>query len=480
MLLLCGMLAFAPAALNAEPAAKKSTAKQKANADSDQDEDKPAKKPSIKKTKPKADADDEDDQDKPASKKTAAIEKKKKDEAAPPSAAHPAAVSSLNPSDIEGFSEYPKQVRSLVESSLALTHLGLTYNFGGSNPSEGGMDCSGTIYHVLKFQGLKDVPRQSDEMCAWVRDHSQLHLTSTAHSLGDDEFVGLRPGDLLFWTGTYKTDRKLPITHVMLYLGKLKKNGKPVVFGASDGRYYAGERRSGVSVFDLSLPKDGSEASLYGYGPPPGLRPSVSREELAKTEGEMIRPAIVVPRHAPEDAKSSAPSTKPSPTEVIAFNRPHTDEPLEPVIATTRSEDAKSSGPAPKPSPTEVIAFNRPHTDEPLEPVIATTRGEENKPDAAEKDDAPREAKKSAAVTNTRSTASAKNDDEDDKPAMTKRQTDDTPKAKSPVAKKPAASTTPRSSVAKKKPQPSAGRVAVDETTEALRRAGKSIRSVFD
>lgn len=41
----------------------------------------------------------------------------------------------------------------------------------------------------------------------------------------------------------------------------LKKSGRPLVFGASDGRVYQGERRTGVSIFDLSLPKEATHPS---------------------------------------------------------------------------------------------------------------------------------------------------------------------------------------------------------------------------
>ena len=110
-------------------------------------------------------------------------------------------------------------------------------------------------------------------------------MTPTATALDHAEFAALQPGDLLFWTGTYAaSERKLPITHVMLYLGKRKTNGKPVIFGASDGRRYEGQKRTGVSLFDFVLPKADSKANIYGYGEVPGL---------IKTE---IRPAGLIRR----------------------------------------------------------------------------------------------------------------------------------------------------------------------------------------
>jgi hypothetical protein len=225
----------------------------------------------------------------------------------------PAAVSTVSIEDLSGFADYPKQVQSLVQSALALTHLELGYLYGSHEPAKGGMDCSGTVYHVLKFQGLKDVPRQSDEMCQWVEKKTQLHLTPTATAFDSDEFANLKPGDLLFWTNTAETKRKLPVTHVMIYLGKLKKSGKRVVFGASDGRSFAGQRRSGVSVFDFHLPKADSTTRFYGYGAAPGLLPAPPVETkpvivATSKPGQETTPAVEEP--APKPAVK--PETKPA------------------------------------------------------------------------------------------------------------------------------------------------------------------------
>jgi len=46
---------------------------------------------------------------------------------------------------------------------------------------------------------------------------------------------------LMFWTGTYETGRDIPVSHVMLYLGREKGSGKRIMFGASDGRSWLGE-----------------------------------------------------------------------------------------------------------------------------------------------------------------------------------------------------------------------------------------------
>lgn len=180
-----------------------------------------------------------------------------------------AAVSTLEPDEIEGFNGYPAPMQRLITDALALTKLNLAYKFGSADPKSGGMDCSGTIYHLLKSLGVDDIPRQSNEVCEWSMRTSILYRTEHVGTLADQAFSALKPGDLLFWTGTYETSspREVPVTHVMIYLGKRREGGKPVVFGASDGRTFDGARRNGVSVFDFPLPRPGSKAEFYGYAP---------------------------------------------------------------------------------------------------------------------------------------------------------------------------------------------------------------------
>lgn len=260
-----------------------------------------AKEQSPAKAKADSDADADAKPDTPAE-KNAEKAVPKEDTPKPP---RPAAVSTVSIEQISGFDRYPKQVQSLVQSALALTHLELRYQYGSSEPNNGGMDCSGTIYHVLRFQGLKDVPRQSDEMAMWVDKKSQLHLTPTATDFDSPEFKDLKPGDLLFWTNTMTTTRKLPVTHVMIYLGKLKGSGRRIVFGASDGRSFDGQRRSGVSVFDFHLPRAEGTARLHGYGAAPGLLPQEEAPALASS-----KPATPGPRSA-ASATAAAMTSKP-------------------------------------------------------------------------------------------------------------------------------------------------------------------------
>lgn len=173
----------------------------------------------------------------------------------------------IEASELEDFDQQPEAVRKLIQKALALARMDLKYKYGSADPGQGGMDCSGTVYYLLKEQGLKDVPRSSDQMYHWVLDQGRLKPVS-ASTLESPELAGLRPGDLMFWSGTYATRG---ISHTMIYLGRLKDGRKRVMIGSSEGRRYAGIARNGVSVFDFVLPKTGGGARFVGYGPVPGL-----------------------------------------------------------------------------------------------------------------------------------------------------------------------------------------------------------------
>jgi cell wall-associated NlpC family hydrolase len=182
----------------------------------------------------------------------------------------------VSPEEIAGFDTYPAKVRQIIQAGLELTKQNLGYTYGSADPANGGMDCSGFIYYVLKQNGFPDVPRDSSQQYVWVRkaDNFNAVLSRREDSF---ELDSLKPGDLLFWRGTYSIDRDPPITHAMIYLGREKRTKKRVMVGASDGRTYDGKQRFGVSVFDLKLPpppktNDAKLSPVFvGYGRIPGL-----------------------------------------------------------------------------------------------------------------------------------------------------------------------------------------------------------------
>jgi peptidoglycan DL-endopeptidase CwlO len=228
-----------------------------------------------------------------------------------PAATVPAQVSSLRPDALKEYASQPPKVQELIRESLALTEQNLAYTYGSNDPANGGMDCSGFIYYVLQRLGFHDVPRDSSEQYLWVRKYSDFHAVLSRRQ-DTFELDELRPGDLLFWSGTYGVNRDVPVTHVMIYLGKDKKSGKPLMAGSSDGRTYNGMPRYGVSVFDFTLPNgqpsknDPDRTPRFdGYATIPGLRPSsnLARNNQAQTQAS---PPAETPTPTPTPSPSPA------------------------------------------------------------------------------------------------------------------------------------------------------------------------------
>ncbi len=193
-------------------------------------------------------------------------------------------VATLAVSDLREYETQSPAVKQLLDHALALTTLNLIYKYGSSDPKNGGMDCSGTVYYLLNEAGLKDVPRDASGMYKWVWTHGRFQAVTSANP-DTFELALLKPGDLLFWTGTYQVDRDPPVTHVMIYLGINRHSGHRVMVGASEGRPFDSKSRYGVSVFDFTMPgkshqsdstsKTSSatdlQARFIGYGSIPGL-----------------------------------------------------------------------------------------------------------------------------------------------------------------------------------------------------------------
>ena len=190
----------------------------------------------------------------------------------------PASNATVLPEQIAEYSGELPRVRKLIETALALTTRELTYMNNSDDPANGGMDCSGFTSYVLRENGFRDVPRDASGQYAWLRKAGTFRAV-LSRSPDTFELEDLRPGDLLFWTGTYATDHDPPVTHAMIYLGTEKGTKNRIMAGSSDGRSYHGISRYGVGVFDLypggSPLTSGSKSNhavFAGYARPPGLR----------------------------------------------------------------------------------------------------------------------------------------------------------------------------------------------------------------
>lgn len=165
-----------------------------------------------------------------------------------------------------GEPEPAPQTRQLVtvirDRAETITQFRLPYKFGGDHPSEGGMDCSGTMQFLLSGIGFDSMPRTSFEQYEWLRKNRTLHHSkSIPERMGGKK--GIKPGDLIFWGGTYNSGHK--VSHVMIYLGQ-NNDGTHYMFGAR-GKKKKGLTGAGVDIFELA---SGYQKSLIGYGSLPG------------------------------------------------------------------------------------------------------------------------------------------------------------------------------------------------------------------
>lgn len=144
-----------------------------------------------------------------------------------------------------------------------ISKFSLPYVFGGDHPSEGGMDCSGSMQFLLSDIGFKDMPRTSYDQYAWLRKNRTMHHSKTIpERMGGRK--GIKPGDLIFWGGTYNSGHK--VSHVMIYLGQ-GGDGVHYMFGAR-GKSKQGLNGSGVDIFKLET---GAQKGLIGFGALPGV-----------------------------------------------------------------------------------------------------------------------------------------------------------------------------------------------------------------
>lgn len=186
-------------------------------------------------------------------------------------------VATLAASEIAGYENVSPKIRKVLDRSLSLTTQNLGYKYGSADPANGGMDCSGFVHYVLSQSGMAEVPRDAREQYIWLRKAGTFQAV-LAHRDDSFELDALKPGDLLFWSGTYHTDRDPDITHTMIYLGREKGTNQRVMVGSSDGRSFKGQSRFGVSVFDFKVsprraPKanEGPGPVFVGYGRIPRL-----------------------------------------------------------------------------------------------------------------------------------------------------------------------------------------------------------------
>jgi cell wall-associated NlpC family hydrolase len=157
---------------------------------------------------------------------------------------------------------------AVVAECRRVSRLGLAYHFGSNDPSTGGLDCSGTVQYILQSIANGSVPRTASAQYTWLKEWGSLNEEGSAPG-ADAIFAKLRPGDLLFWKGTYVTNRYPDVSHVMIYLGRDPATGVPLMFGASSSKR-RGWNGSAVDIYEFNPMKPG-KSQFLGFGSPPML-----------------------------------------------------------------------------------------------------------------------------------------------------------------------------------------------------------------
>ena len=106
----------------------------------------------------------------------------------------------------------------------ATKYIGFPYVWGGSNPKTS-FDCSGFVCWSYTASGVRNLPRTTAQGI-----YNQCTLVSESE---------VRPGDLVFFTGTYKTTDT--ITHIGIYVGdgNMLHCGNPIKYAGVKSAYWA-------------------------------------------------------------------------------------------------------------------------------------------------------------------------------------------------------------------------------------------------
>lgn len=163
----------------------------------------------------------------------------------------------------------------VVSKARELAGQGLRYLWGSKDIAKGGLDCSGFVFRVFKDTHGVSLPPTASTQYRYVQANGTVFPVVWTEE-GKRDVTGIRPGDLLFWQNTRPTDRKPPVGHVMIYVGK-DKDGRMLMAGAQNSGAYQGKRVTGVNVYDFNpddlhggiRDKDGAylvRGDLLGWG----------------------------------------------------------------------------------------------------------------------------------------------------------------------------------------------------------------------
>ncbi|MDX2227779.1 MAG: NlpC/P60 family protein [Verrucomicrobiae bacterium] len=159
---------------------------------------------------------------------------------------------------------YGRKIALLCEE---LHQKNLKYLWASDDPAKGGLDCSGVVRHIFREVYGVDLPDESGLQYEYLKKHGQVWDARSKNWSP----LKLQTGDLIFITGTYKSDRVSPITHVVIYINEEK------IFGAQDMGKRIDYQTPGVGFFRFKplhpVGYDGMDETrirekphLYSYG----------------------------------------------------------------------------------------------------------------------------------------------------------------------------------------------------------------------
>ncbi|MDD5262343.1 MAG: NlpC/P60 family protein [Methylacidiphilales bacterium] len=150
----------------------------------------------------------------------------------------------------------PAQHTLLVDKVRELTHQHIAYSENWVPPQSQEawmMDCSNTARYIYwSVFGIK-LPRVASDQYYDLKLAGKItYAPRFADGKVDRDalLAQLRSGDLLFWEWTYDIDRRPPITHVMIYLGRTA-DGTPKMVGSATRARGELTRSGGVDIYEF-------------------------------------------------------------------------------------------------------------------------------------------------------------------------------------------------------------------------------------